>query len=97
MVQPGLPPAFYRNERAESDAWDLYDQANYDIERSLRFALDIHRGSHLEAVKVSDSPLTCPLVFLWSFAHVLVPAAVEADVARQERRAVLPVHQVVVA
>ena len=92
MVQPGLPPAFDRNERAESNAWDLYDQANYNIERSLAFALDIHRGSHLEAVKVSDSPLTCPLAFLWSFAHVLVPVVAEADVTRQEQRAVSLVH-----
>jgi hypothetical protein len=81
MVQPGIPPAFDRNERMEIEAWEGYDQANYDIERALAFALDIHRGWSLQASDVSDYPATSPFVFLWFFAHVLPLAVPEADVA----------------
>ena len=67
MVQPGIPPAFERNERKESEAWEGYDQANYDIERALAFAMDIHQLFHLEVGNVSNSQ--------WSlsyFIHVMV-------------------------
>ena len=82
LVQPGIPPTFDRNERTEIEAWEGYDQANYDIERALAFALDIHRGFHLQTGNVSNCPATCPFVFL---AHVLPLAAAEANVTQQER------------
>ena len=81
MVQPGIPPVFDRNKRTESEAWEGYDQANYDIERALAFALDIHRGFHLQVGDVSNCLTTCPFAFLWFFAHVLPLTAPEADVA----------------
>ena len=64
MVQPGIPPAFERNERKESEAWEGYDQANYDIERALAFALDIHRGFHLQVGDVSIVLQLVPLRFV---------------------------------
>ena len=67
MVQPGIPPVFDRNKRTESEAWEGYDQANYDIERALAFALDIHRGFHLQVGDVSNCPTACPFAFLWFF------------------------------
>ena len=63
MVQPGIPPVFDRNERTESKAWEGYDQANYDIERALAFALDI-RGFHLQVFDISIILQLAPLSFV---------------------------------
>ena len=63
LVQPGIPPTFDRNERTEIEAWEGYDQANYDIERALAFALDIHWGFHLQVGDVSTVLQLVPLRF----------------------------------
>ena len=81
MVQPGIPPAFDCNEGTKIEALEGYDQANYDIKRALAFALDIHRGFHLQVSNVSVCPAACPFVFLWFLAHAFPLAAAEADVA----------------
>ena len=68
MVKPGIPPTFDRNEQTEIEAWEGYDQANYDIERALAFALDIHRGFHLQ---VGDVSIVLQLVPLHFFGFLL--------------------------
>ena len=63
MVKPGIPPAFDRNERTEIEACEGYDQANDDIKRTLVFALDIHRGFHLQCGNISAVLQLAPLCF----------------------------------
>ena len=63
MVQPGIPSTFDHKERTKIESWEGYDQAKYDIERSLAFALDIHRGFHLQVGDVSTVLQLVPLCF----------------------------------